>query len=322
MYMYKKNESWRNNLKFYSRLRKKKIRVILTGGLGNQLFQYATARALALKNQSDLCFEVSAFRHDRFYQRRFSLAAFEYPSKLSVCVHPFLNKVFSRLRDWRQKKWGIDGFFSRLGYIERTLTFDQDLLDNQPRFSQTIIGYWQDERYFRDYRATLLRDLRPSKIFSSQNEIIARYINELECPVAVHVRYNHEVKSSDHKTQSDRRTADISAVWVGARYYDRAHNHLASIINSPNYIVFSDNPSWVKENLHIFKDSLVLESSRGDDWEDILLMSRCKHHIIANSSFSWWGAWLCDDDEKVVIAPKDYLYSPALPTSWIAIESR
>jgi hypothetical protein len=95
---------------------------------------------------------------------------------------------------------------------------------------------------------------------------------------------------------------------------------MCSKVQSPSYIVFSDNPSWVKKNLPIFKDSLILEQDRGEDWEDIMLMARCKHHIIANSSFSWWGAWLCKYSQKVVIAPKDYLYTPAVPDEWVSID--
>ena len=317
----RKAHTWHNSIKAYFGFRKK-IRIILTGGLGNQLFQYAAARAIAFKKEADVCFEISAFRKDKFYQRQFNLSAFEYPSTLPVYVKPFVSKTFARLRDMRQKKWFMDGFFSLFGYIERTLTFDKDLMDDQPWFSQTMVGYWQDERYFRDYRDVLLQDLRPGKRFSPRNETIARYINDLECPVAVHVRYNHEVKSDDNKTQDDRRAANVSAVWVGSRYYDLAHSYLISTVKSPSYIVFSDNPSWVKENLTMFNDRLVLEAGRGEDWEDMLLMTRCKHHIIANSSFSWWGAWLCEDNEKVVIAPKDFLYTPSLPTSWIAIDPR
>lgn len=302
--------------------RQKKIRVILTGGLGNQLFQFALGRSIAYRTNSQISFEISSFKKDDFYQRNFSLVAFQYPARVKTHIQPRVNYIFTKLRELRQKRGLFDDIFSPFGFIERSLGFDPDVVDDYPRLSQTLIGYWQDDRYFRDVRDILLRDLTPCKNLSPQNELIDRHIRELKSPVAVHVRYNHEVKSGNPQTLDVRRAANLSLVWVGSKYYDLAVDYISSITVSPNYIIFSDNPKWVKENLTIFKNCLILETGRGEDWEDIVLMSHCKYHIIANSSFSWWGAWLCDHQKKVVVAPKNYLYTPALPTEWVAIDVR
>jgi len=299
---------------------KNRVLTLLTGGLGNQMFQFAVARAVALKNVATVAFEISAFKNDNFYQRTFSLASFQYPATVPTKAHPIINKIFIKLRDLRQRNYLFDYFFSLLGYIERTLKFDSTIFERQPLLSSVIVGYWQDERYFRDYRDILLRDFLPTKSFSSKNCQVKNYIDSCETPIAVHVRYTHEVKSSDPNAVEARRASNLAAVWVGARYYDLATEHVSSLFKSPRYIVFSDSPSWVRANLSIFKDSLILDSGRGEDWEDIMLMASCKHHIIANSSFSWWGAWLCQYNEKIVIAPKDFLYTPAIPDEWVAID--
>jgi hypothetical protein len=299
---------------------RKTVLTILNGGLGNQMFQFAIARAIACRNNAALAFEISAFRTDRFYQRNFSLMSFRHPATVPTSAQPIINKIFTKLRDFRQSNHLFDYCFSLIGYIERTLKYDANIIEQKPFLSHIIVGYWQDERYFCDYRDILLNDFLPTKNFSPANCKIKEYIDCCETPVAVHVRYNHEVKSDDPNAIGERRALNVASVWVGAKYYNLALQRMCSKVQSPSYIVFSDNPSWVKKNLPIFKDSLILEQDRGEDWEDIMLMARCKHHIIANSSFSWWGAWLCKYSQKVVIAPKDYLYTPAVPDEWVSID--
>lgn len=313
---------WLNYLGFIFR-RNRTVNVVLTGGLGNQLFQYATARAVSIRNGYNLSFEVSSFKKDLFYKRRFSLGSFYHPSTVSHYNTPIASKIFAKLRDFRQKKYLFsDRFLSLLGYIEKSLYYDFSPLTEHWRFSHTMIGYWQDERYFLAHRDTLLIDLCTIRELSPKNKAIADYIRRLDCPIAVHIRYNHEVKSGQGEPLETRSAIDLCSVWVGSKYYELATDYLFSIINSRDYIIFSDNPGWVRDNITIFREGLILEDFRGDDWEDIFLMKLCKHHIIANSSFSWWGAWLCEYDEKIVVAPKNFLYTPAIPASWIAIDPR
>jgi Glycosyl transferase family 11 len=179
-----------------------------------------------------------------------------------------------------------------------------------------VVGYWQSERYFAAHADQIRRDFTPSKPLEPENAVIAAVISGTTA-VSLHVRRGDYV--SDAKTQA------VHGV-CGLDYYARAMAHIEAQIASPRYIVFSDDPDWTRANLtspHPMTFVTANPPSRG--FRDLQLMSLCRHHIIANSSFSWWGAWLNGRADKIVVAPAQWFASGGkdardlVPKGWVRV---
>ena len=256
--------------------------VYLCGGLGNQLFQYALGRHLALLNDTELFFDVRSFsiNSGRVYE------LVRYPVTGTIAPAGMLARI--------TKPSALDRMFhSRriLTVKERSFRFDAQVLAE--RGNCYLHGYWQSERYFKDIRATVLNELSPRLPALGINHSVLDEIDSSEA-VAVHVRRGDYV--ADPKVNSVHGTCSLD-------YYRAAFERMNARLSSPRYFIFSDDPAWVKENLR--PDNARYCEHNGPDagFEDLRLMSHCRHHIIANSSFSWWGAWLGTHPEQRVIAP-------------------
>jgi hypothetical protein len=287
------------------------ITVSILGGLGNQMFQYAAAKALACRHGVELAVDESSFR--TYALRPFMLDRLQIPElDASVGKHslnePMRAKNFA-IMQWRNR---ADRFLARLGlaqlakahgtYSEPHLHFDPDFFALGSTVS--LYGYFQSERYFGDIAGQLRGYFRPREPLGLPAQAVADMIARADMPVSIHVRRGDYVKSAE--------TARVHGS-LGAAYYRKALKVLQGTIDTPiTAFVFSDDAAAAEAVLD-FASRENLVHVRGDpdrSWEDMALMALCRHHIIANSSFSWWGAWLDPSPDKVVIAPREW-FTPA-----------
>ena len=283
--------------------------VRLAGGLGNQMFQYAFARRTALENGVPLKLDVvSGFRND-FYGRKYSLNHF------NILEDTVTDRELKRIA--RTRSPSLVGKCHRLvnrlrprgkSYILRECTFaDFDLSILKGYEHIYIDGYWQSERFFQSIEEVIRRELSVKSPLEGANLEIANRI-ATEGSVSVHLRRLHGVSVSG---EVDRAGVNLHGA-TSLEYYHRAVEYLRNRQGELHLFVFSDNPEWAEENFHVPHPTTFVSHNRGDqDYEDLRLMTLCKHHIIANSSFSWWGAWLCENPQKSVIAPKKWFNDPS-----------
>ena len=269
-----------------------KVIVRIKGGLGNQLFSYAAARRLALVNNAELVIdEVTGFERDSLYLRRYMLDRFHISGRNAT---PFERLApFDRYRRILLKWLSKNKPFALRKYLEQEgLDFDKRLLDLKVGGTRYLEGYWQSEGYFKDVEATIREDL---KILPPEDELNLRMAEEiLNCnAVAIHVRWFDTPGS-------------IAAHNAPIQYYQRAISFMEEKVKSPHYFLFSDAPEAAQVKLDLPAGRVTCVShNQGNaaSYADLWLMSQCRHFIIANSTFSWWGAWLGVGQEKIVVAP-------------------
>lgn len=286
------------------------IMVNLKGGLGNQMFQYALGRKLSLANKDALMFDTGGLVRAEMsgdVSRPFALGAFRISGSVAS------PELAARAR----YPYGI---LSRLSHILKTKLLRQMHVGWEPALlhlqgSVYLDGYFQSPKYFDDIRTTLLQDFTLKGAPSETVEKFQASMAEKES-VSIHVRRGDYV--SNAKVQSAYGTCSL-------RYYQEAMEMIRGCVPSPSWFVFSDDISWVKEHF-AFPDEVTYVSDHSiTDAEELTLMAACAHNIIANSSFSWWGAWLNPNREKIVIAPDPWFdskkneHKDLIPDSWIQI---
>jgi hypothetical protein len=296
---------------------KYKIVVRIKGGLGNQMFCYAAARSLALRNNAKLVIDnVTGFVRDKTYNRKYALDVFNIPCRLatpSEYLAPFeryrrgLLKYLSRKQD----------FFKRKYVEQERKEFDPRLLSYKVKKNIIIDGLWLSEKYFKDYEQNIRKDLTFREPDDRMNQQTADSIRSNPQAVSLHVRW-YATPDEDDKDYNLRKG-----------YYLKAIQYIKQKIDNPVFYIFSDFPEHVDS---IFKDQLsnysIILHNKDESmaYADMWLMSLCRHHIIANSTFSWWGAWLNPNKEKVVVVPppsKSDIYAwgfeGQIPDEWIVL---
>jgi hypothetical protein len=281
------------------------ITVRLFGGAGNQLFQYAAGRALADHLGCPLALDSryvasSRTRRDDCFGH-FANARFTRDINLPPAKHD------SALRYALWRTLGRNPRFHR----EAGLGFDPQFFDLRP--GTYLHGYWQSPRYFGD--ADRLRsDLAMTTPLDAENTSMAARITSAAVPVSFHVR------RGDY-------TAGDSYAACPADYYRRAADALSQQTGQPlTCFVFSNDPTWASDNLSLGHETVIVDlNDEATGHFDMALMAACTHNVIANSTFSWWGAWLNPNPDKTVIAPaqwfaKDKLHNPDLcPPEWLRL---
>lgn len=282
----------------------------IIGGLGNQMFQYAYAKCLQQKKY-DVSLDTSGFEtyklHGGYQLDRYAIDLF--PSAKEQ------NNKFYNDSIWYKILTKVGMNHPRF-IKEKSLLFDETFLKIED--DVYIDGYFQCEKYFVDIRDILLKQFTMTENKSNYTMIIEQQILSLKRSCSLHVRRGDYV--SNQKALKVHGLCDIN-------YYKKAINILNDRFGDITYFIFSDDIGWVKENLKIENAIYVETQEKRIPHEDIYLMSLCNHNIIANSSFSWWGAWLNQNEEKIVIAPKRWFANDRMqeqakdiiPQSWIKI---
>ena len=279
------------------------VTVFLRGGLGNQMFQYAAGLALAKKRGDELRLDT-VFLSDRFPRRYFTFRTFDLEDVFMI--EPRLTPL-SRLASAVR----IPGFWLGIDLLEMNLgkgmgTVNIAYQNEREGFEGNIFptaknivlyGRWESERYFADAKSDVRDAFQFRHALSGEAERIRTMVRSSNS-VSVHIRRNDFL---------GKEREGGKAVNVGKIYYDSAFEHLASRVKDPHYFVFSDDVEWCKKNISL-PSVVYLDSATAGPKASfhLALMSQCKHNVIANSTFSWWGAWLNQNPEKIVVAPRHW----------------
>ena len=326
------------------------IIVRLIGGLGNQMFQYAAGRRLAEKHSTILKLDVTGFEEYKLH--RYSLHCFyvwehiatkdeieeiqhqpqieainilnrsksetEYvhddsrnllnrlKRKFILKPEPEIQQSISQAQLEREQ-------YSRL-LIEKHFHLNEEVLESQNNI--ILDGYWQSEKYFSDITDILHREFTIKYPQDWQSRRFTDLIQETDS-ISLHLRRTDYVQNA--LTNKIHGTCDQS-------YYDRCVRYIAEQVSNPHFFVFSDEPQWARENLKLgFPMTIVDCNDASRNYEDLRLMSMCNHNIIANSSFSWWGAWLNSNPSKLVLAPQEWFNDKTrnpkdlIPEQWVKL---
>jgi len=299
------------------------IVVKLFGGLGNQLFQYAFGKKLSLKTNQKLYLEIeSGFKNDP-YQRNYNLSPFKVQENLlkndpismdmhhlSIDKKHWQGTIKNYLLGLKRHHWQL--------IREKNLEYDASI--EVIKKHSYLDGFWQSENYFKDVREEILQDFQLKASLKNENALISKKMSEV-VSVSLHIRRVHGVELPGQHHHKIHGGLDFA-------YYQKAIDIIAAQHPNLELFVFSDDIEWAKEN---FKSRFPVEfMSQNDDahnYLDLVLMSHCKHQIIANSTFSWWAAWLNQNPEKIVIAPKMWFVDQEMnaqtkdliPSDWLRI---
>ena len=285
----------------------------LIGGLGNQMFQYAAGRALSLERNVSLRLGISGFENYGLHQGFELQRIFNCPAEIAfeADVRGILGwQYLSSIRQLLSRP--SMAAFRREGLVVEPYFHYWQEIKNVPSDCY-LMGYWQSEKYFLEVATQMREDFSFRLPLENQNAELAKQINQVNA-VSLHVRrgdYAHNPKTTE------------AHGLCSLDYYQAAIRYVAERVTPPHFFVFSDDIAWVKNNLKIdFPHQYVDYNHGAESYNDMRLMSMCKHHIIANSSFSWWGAWLNPRMGKIVVAPKHWFSNQTdiqdlLPQGWV-----
>ena len=292
-------------------------KVSLYGGLGNQMFQYATNVALNEKgvksqisildflvnrhhNGLDLCraFDLELPLHLNLYNFTIQNARVLLENRIvSSFANRFLKMYLKKRTVYREKK---------------EFVFDKNIFNQKDKF---LIGTWQDTKYFQEIESIIRTKFQFKKPKDKINKRLIREIKNRNA-VSIHVRrgdYTNDQWAKTHFVIKDE------------KYFLDAVNYIKSKVDSPHFYIFSDDIKWVKENIKIMNVTFVDHNSGRRSCNDMFLMSLCRHNIISNSTFSWWAAWLNKNENKTVIMPDKWLIgkeTPGIfPNNWVKIKA-
>jgi hypothetical protein len=283
----------------------------LNGGLGNQLFQYAAGRALACRHQTELVLDLSDFSNipmgntPRIFELdKYSIVARVASSEEESGFRFYQGRVLRRIpflpRPWQHVR-------------EPHFQYNPDFI-NLPN-NVYLDGYWQSYLYFESISALLHSEFQPIEGPGVNNQELLRAMTQCNS-VALHIRRGDYVLNTK---------AAIHHGVCSLDYYRAAIRKIVENVPNPHFYIFSDDLEWSKANLEICFPATYIGHNAGDQaFQDLRLISHCRHQIIANSSFSWWGAWLNQNPHKIVIAPKRWFAvskntSTLFPKEWIAL---
>lgn len=285
----------------------KKVIIKFSGGLGNQMFQYAAGRAFADKLKAKTYFDVSIYQKD-------GLRNFE------------LNQVFQSLSSFdlykKERRSSIRAKFNRLlgegssiQYIKEGVIDPRDIPYAQYN-TFVLDGYWQSELYFKQYAKRIRNEFSFKPPINAELKDLLDQIKQ-GISVGVHVRRGDYIAN-----------AKTNAVhgFLGENYYFNALKYFSDIYKDIRFFVFSDDKIWCRYFFSGLGVDVTVVDKISDAVEmDMFLMSQCEHNIIANSSYSWWSAWLNTNPKKTVIAPErwfssdeyQFKYQNIVPPSWL-----
>ena len=276
------------------------------GGLGNQMFQYALGRVLSLSHNTQLKLDVSLLGEKTAIdtKRQYELGVFDIdaiandrelrPYK-SIQESQFKSKLHSRLPEF---------FFFHHIKQEPSYVFHPEILES--RNNTLLIGFWQTEKYFTQIEDVIRKDFAFKPLQNAIDKELAKKIASCNS-LSVHIRRGDYV--SNPETNKYHGTCS-------PEYYKKALELVKTKENDLQLFIFSDDMEWVKQNMKFDLPVTYIEHNTGkNSYIDMQLMAMCKHNILANSSFSWWGAWLNTNKNKVVVAPRNWFADKTIDTS-------
>jgi hypothetical protein len=287
------------------------IIVRLGGGLGNQMFQYALGKHLSIINKQILKLDASGYTStepDTYKDIRiYGLKNFNITAETASADE--IGRYFKYYKNkWTRRLWRLSNRFFSKNYYEGSFIeepagnywkFDNNLLDH-PHKELYISGYWQTEKYFKDIREVLLKEFTVKPPIDEKNAPLLEDIKN-QAAVSLHIRRGN---NTDPKNYFGT---------LSLEYYTKAVKIIVEKVPDPHFYIFSDDTEWAKNNFKIDLPTVYVGNKEAKDYEDIRLMSHCKHHILANSTFSWWGAWLAKNPGQIVIAPERYTQQADIP---------
>ncbi len=289
------------------------IVVQLQGGLGNQMFQYAFGKALSMRYGEELQLDISFLekKATQYTQRNFELNVF---SVLDKIANTNLIRSFEDAESshplYRIKRKFIQPRY----HTSREKVFSYHPIELPDVSFKRFIGFWQSEKYFLPIQNEIRNIFSFSFDESKLNLEVLQKMKQYDS-ISIHIRRGDYVTNS--AASAFHGTCDLD-------YYKNGILEISRDLLSPAVFVFSDDPEWVQKNINFSIPTFYVNHNQGkESYLDIGLMSKCAHHIIANSSFSWWGAWLNTFPAKKVIAPKKWFSdsgidtSDLIPNSWL-----
>ncbi|MBK7139134.1 MAG: alpha-1,2-fucosyltransferase [Bacteroidetes bacterium] len=273
------------------------IIVKLKGGLGNQMFQYAFGKCVAqLLNQHlylDLSFFEDQEKREGHTPRHYELGILNIHAR--ILEKKQLEKLGANFDLKSRIKCAIKSKFNTVKIKEKKTLVNISGLSKMR--SYYFDGYFQNEKYFAQLTHKLKKDFLPKEPLDQKTLDCIEKISSQNA-VSIHIRRGDYI--SDNITNAHHGTC-------GIEYYQRAIKLISEQVENPHFYIFSDDIEWVNEHFKTgHPQTVITDYQQTNNFIDIVLMSHCKHHIVANSSFSWWGAWLGRNDKKIVIAPKDW----------------
>lgn len=283
----------------------------MSGGLGNQMFQYALYRKFESIGK-DVKLDTSFFRSKQRL-RKLELGIF------GIKCNTITDREAAYIRGYGYHDSILDKIRYKLHtsgyqiYEDKIETYQPEIFDMDDIY---LSGYWQNEKYFADISEEIRKVFQfRGGIDSKNKEILYRIQNENS--VSIHVR------RSDYLSDENR------IVYGGIctdKYYNNAVTYIREQVMKPYFYLFTDDAEWVRGHLYYPDMTIVEHNSGANAYMDMYLMSQCKHNIIANSSFSWWGAWLNQNEEKIVLTPERWFANhdttEMFCENWIPISSR
>ena len=291
------------------------IIVKLIGGLGNQMFQYAAGCALANLHKTELKLDKSLLEIDpkgAYTKRDPELGIFSLATAFATKEESELFLTNANSKVYREAYRRFPFIFKKLYIAENSKSYLKNFKKYGP--NAYLDGFWQSEKYFEEVSDLIHKDFTFKNEPNEANREILEKIKNSKA-VSLHVRRGDYI--SDKNNNSVHGTCSIE-------YYKQAVELLSKTSANLELFIFSDDIDWCKNNLNFNVPVHYVNHNKGkQSFEDMRLMSACKHNIIANSSFSWWGAWLNKNEKKQVISPKHWFRNESnpdiYPKNWIQL---
>jgi len=257
----------------------------INGGLGNQMFQYAIAKAIAIKHNKTFKLDITAYETYTLHNG-YRLNIFNIEENIAT------EKDVERLKG---KENIFNKILNKFNLLKNVYTEKERTIFDKGVFLRDDIyldGYWQNEEYFCDIRDEILKDFSVKENNTLKVKEYLEQINNTNS-VSIHIR------RGDYSKHPEIGILDIS-------YYIDAINFINTKIKNPTFYIFSNDIEWCKSNFDFIGNKVFICDTK-TEVDDMTLMRNCKHYIVANSSFSWWSAWLNENEDKIVIAPKKWM---------------
>jgi len=288
-----------------------KVILKFNGGLGNQMFQWAFARMLEITSDVNVFFEMSYF--SKGYARPYQLDIFNIEANFVEDIKTkFKLSILWFFREFLRRKRVLGLTF----FSERQFNFDPTI--GKIANNTYIEGFFQSEKYFKSIKEELREDFKFILPMDEENVSLSQRMVAGNS-VSLHIRRGDYVQK--------QRYSDTYAT-CSLDYYRRGVEYIAQRFEEPTLFIFSDDIPWARGHLKLpYKCIYVSHNTGKKSYEDMRLMSFCKHNIIANSSFSWWGAWLNKNENKIVIAPQKWfnddeiIQTDVIPEEWVRLEN-